>query len=258
MAKLIGTDGEGTYFSGPVQSNDGFLITSASTTPTNSSARKLYMDSSDDLYWWDGSSAVKCNASGGSSSTLDAAYEQGQTIDLDRGAIALSDATTGAVHSFSITQTGAKSGNLIDLSVDAVLTGDAIAVDMNLGLASNALFIDNGAGARTGSDILVTDDSTGAHSVIDINSSGAGATVGFDWVGSYTGSPGGSAISINQNADDNLDTNGILYTAGSGVRTAPFINVDDSSTSNVPLIDIDFAVFDSKKDVIMVRLNWCM
>jgi len=178
---------------------------------------------------------------GGSVGTLDGVYENGQTIDLDRGAVAFTDATTGAVHSFSITQTGAKSGNLIDLSVDAAMTGDAIAVDMNLGTTSNALFVDNGATARTGSDILVTDDSTGAHSVIDINSSGSGASVGFDWTGSYTGSPGGSAISITQDADDNLDTNGILYTAGSGVRTAPFINVDDSSTGNVPLIDIDMA-----------------
>lgn len=240
MAKLKGTDGEGTYFSGPVQSDDGFLFTSTSTTPTNSSAYKLYKDASNDLYWWDGTTASQLNDQGGGGGSLDAAYSNGSSISLDAGAITLTDNTAGALNSMAFVQTGAKSGNILDFSVDEAMTGKAIAIDMNLGIAANAIFIDNGATARTGSDILVTDDSTGAHSVIDINDSGSGASIGFDWTGSYNGSPGGSAISLTFDNTDALDTNGILVTRGTGARSAPVLNVDDSSTGTVPVIDIDF------------------
>jgi len=61
MAKLNGTNGGGTYFKGAVQSNDGFLLTAASTTPTNTSARKIYRDSSNNLNFWDGTTVQRLN-----------------------------------------------------------------------------------------------------------------------------------------------------------------------------------------------------
>lgn len=239
MAKLNGTDGGGTYFAGPVQSNDGFLFTSASTAPTNSDAFKLYR-SGTDLYLWDGTTSTQLNDQGGGGGSLDAAYSNGSSIGLDAGAITLTDNTVGALNSMAFVQTGAKSGNILDFSVDAALTGSAIALDMNLGIAATGIFIDNGGTARTGADILVTDDSTGAHSVIDINSSGSGASIGFDWTGSYNGSPGGAAISLTFDNTDALDTDGLLVTRGTGARTGAVLNVDDSSTGTAHIIDIDF------------------
>ena len=189
MPKLEGTDAGGTYFGGPLQSGDGVILPTASTTPTTSTVFKMYMDSSNDLYWWDGSTAIKLNTTGGSGGAgdLDDAYSNGQTINIDQGAMALTDSTAAAVDSFTITKDGAGSGDVFSLSLDAAVTGRAIALDMNLGIAAEAIFIDAGAGARTASDILVTDDSTGNHSVIDINSSGAGVTVGYDFTGSTMG-----------------------------------------------------------------------
>lgn len=54
----------GTYFAGPVQSNDGFAFTATSTTPTSGAAR-LWKDASNDIYWWDGSSNEQVNGGGG-------------------------------------------------------------------------------------------------------------------------------------------------------------------------------------------------
>lgn len=230
----------GTYFKGPVQSSKGYVFTSALATPT-SGEPQLYRDASNDLYWWDGSSNEQVNGGGGQAGSLDAAYSGGQSITLDTGAITLTDNTAGALNSMAFVQNGAKSGNILDFSVDAAMTGNAIALDMNLGIGATGIFIDNGATARTGSDILVTDDSTDAHSVIDINSSGSGASVGFDWTGSYNGSPGGAAISLTFDNTDNLSTDGILVTRGTGARNAPVLNIDDASTGTVPVIDIDFS-----------------
>jgi hypothetical protein len=183
---------------------------------------------------------VGSGGGGGAVGGLDSVYSVADNaVTLDEGAIDWTDATTGALNSMSFTQTGAKSGNILDFSVDAALTGRAIAIDMNLGIAAQAIFIDNGGTARTGSDILITDDSTGNHSCIDINSSGNSASVGFDWTGSFTGSPGGSAVSVTFDNADNLDTNGLLITTGTGVRTGPCINIDSGDTGSADLIDID-------------------
>ena len=45
-------------------------------------------------------------------------------------------------------------------------------------IAANAIVIDSGGTARTGADIVFTDDSTGTHICLDINSSGSGASAG--------------------------------------------------------------------------------
>lgn len=242
MSKLPDTDadGGGSYWKGPIQSNSNFQLRIAQTTPTSSDSRVMWMDSNDDVFWWDGAANVQMNQSGGGGgNSLDAAYEAGQTIDLDRGAMALTDATTGAVSSFTITQTGVKSGTLIDLSLDAAATGAAIAIDMNLALSAPGISLDNGGTARTGGDFVVTADSTGAHNVIEINDSGSGATVGFNYTGSSNGSPGGQAISLTFDNADGLDTEAILVTRGTGIRTAPVLDINDASTGSADIFDID-------------------
>ena len=194
---------------------------------------------------------IPTSGGGGTGGGLESAYSVGgdeNDIQVDEGAVTWTDSTTGALNTIEYVKDGAGSGNLLDLAIDAASTGAAIGIDMNLGIAAEALFIDNGGTARTGSDILVTDDSTGNHSVIDINSSGAGATVGFDFTGSYTGSPAGQAMKITMDANDNLDTEIMQVDTGAGARGIMFDlnfgHTDAGTTSHIFDIDIG-AVIDS-------------
>ena len=232
-------------------SGRGGILLFESTNPSDpigSSHRGLYINTSGDLVYANQGTTTVLGSGGGGTASLDGAYDQGRSITVDAGEIALNDSTVGAAHTFAINKTGAGSGNLIDLDVSAALTGNAIDIFIDKGIAANAIHIDAGAEARTGADILVTDDSTGAHSVIDINSSGSGATVGFDFVGSYNGSPGGQVFLVDLNASDNLDTEVMQLTTGTGDRGIMFDfnlgHTDASTTSHI--FDIDFtAVFDS-------------
>ena len=216
-----------------------------STNPSvDLDAGQLIFDTSSlAVKYYDGSNWKTVSISGGGTGgDLDSAYSNGQSINIDQGAMALSDATAGSLDTFTLVKTGAGSGDVIDISIDAAITGKAIAIDMNLGIAANAIFIDNGATARTGSDLLITDDSTGAHSVIDINSSGSGATVGLDYTGSYNGSPAGQAIKVTLDANDALDTEIMQVTTGAGNRSVMFdLNLghtDSGTTSHVFDIDV--------------------
>lgn len=235
-------------------SSGNILWATGTTVPTNSTAGyakgALFIDTdvaagTDSLYQNTGDTSAstfeKVEQAGGGAGVgdLDGVYSNGSAVTVDEGAITLTDSTTGSANTLELVKDGAGSGNMLDLSVDAALTGIAIAVDMNLGIAANALFIDAGGTARTGSDILVTDDSTGDHSVIDINSSGSGATVGFDFTGSNNGSPGGAALQVTLDNTDNLDTTSLKVTRGTGVRTAPVIDIDEGSTGSADIIDID-------------------
>jgi len=233
-----------------------YAMLAAATTPTDSLAGiatgciwiNTSGGSNTTMYVNEGSStsstwkALRTTTGGGGGSTdLDGAYSNGQTITVDEGTIALTDATTGALDTLSINKTGAGSGDLIQLTGGAAATGAFVKMTMGTAIAAQGLYLDCSAGARTGSDIFVNDDSTAAHSVIDINSSGAGATIGFDWTGSYVGSPAGSGISLTLGAASNLDTIPFVLTAGSGNRGPMFdlnLNYTDSATSS-PLFDID-------------------
>lgn len=172
---------------------------------------------------------------GGGGGSLNEAYENGRTITVDTGAVTLTDASTGALNTLQLNKTGAGTGNVLGLDMDA-------------GIAAVGIYIDAGAGARTGSDIQVKDDSTGAHSVIDIDSSGSGASVGFDFTGSYNGSPAGQALKITLDANDNLDTEIMEVTTGAGARAIMFDlnfgHTDSGTTSHIFDIDVT-AVLDS-------------
>lgn len=239
-----------------IHSSIGLVFDLQTAEPTDSSytnnvgsglsSAGLWMES-DGIHWsYNGTEKyITASYSGGSGGTalgdLDGVYSNGRAITLDEGAIALTDATTGALNSLEFTISGAKSGNVIDVGIGAALTGNVIDIDMNLGIAAGAIYIDNGGTARTGADIKVKDDSTGTHSTIDIDKSGSGASTSIDVTSSYSGSPGGSMISLTYGNGCSLDTNGILVTRGTGVMSAPVINIDDASTGSADIIDIDLS-----------------
>src|SRR3990167_723708 len=225
---------EGTNSSNPLGSATG--------------VRGLYVNTSGDLVYANAGTTTVLGSGGGGVASLDGAYDQGRTITVDAGEVLFADSTSAAAHTLAINKTGAGSGNQIDIDITAASTGNAIDINFGTGVASGGIHFNANGDARTGSDILVTDDSTGAHSVIDINSSGSGATVGFDFVGSYTGSPGGQVFLVDLNANDNLDTEIMQITTGTGDRGIMFdfnfAHTDVGTTSHI--FDIDFtAVFDS-------------
>jgi len=170
---------------------------------------------------------------------LDEAYDINPNVTVDSGPSTWTDSSAGALNTFAFVKDGAGSGNVLDFSIDAALTGTAIALDMNLGIAAGGIAIDCGAGARTGTDVYVNDDSTGLHVCFDVASSGSGESYGYRFTGSYTGSPGGAAFKMDLNNDDNLDSAGLWIIRGVGLRTVPAIDIDDASTGNAPLIDLD-------------------
>jgi hypothetical protein len=206
----------------------------------------LWMES-DGLHWsYNGTEYyITSSYSGSSGGTavgdFDGVYDNGRSITMDKGAITLTDATTGTGDMFDMTVSGAKSGDVFDIGIDAALTGKVFNIDMNLGIAAECIYIDNGATARTAADIHIKDDSTGTHSTIDIDKSGSGASTTIDVTSSYSGSPGGSMISLTYGNGCSLNTNGILVTRGTGVMSAPVINIDDASTGSADIIDIDLS-----------------
>ena len=133
-----------TFLTNGVQTDIGYLINTA-VQPTDTSSY-LFHRIGTDVYWWDGSSSVKVNSSGGGGVTgsLDNAYSIGQDVSMDEGATTWTDATAGAANMFELVKSGAGSGNMLDFAVDAALTGNAIDIDMNLGLGAKAIYIDGG------------------------------------------------------------------------------------------------------------------
>ena len=198
-----------------------------SAEPTGDASRYGFCIISGTPYYWDGSSWNEFATSGGSAvGTMEDTYENGRTIGIDTGAIVLNDATTAALNTLELNKTGAGTGNMID-------------IDMDAGIAAGGIFIDCGGGARTGTDILVTDDSTGNHTVIDINSSGAGVTTGLAWTDSYNGNGGNTGVLLTLDANDGLTSTALSIVRGAGIRTTGAINIDDGSTGSGALIDID-------------------
>ena len=123
--------------------------------------------------------AIPSAAGGGGADTLNSVYENGRAINIDSGAITFDDATSGAANVLEFNKTAAGSGNILDFDFTAAFTGNAINLDMGSGVAAVGIVIDSEGGARTGADILITDDSTGTHNSIEINKSGAGASTSF-------------------------------------------------------------------------------
>src|SRR3990167_5555492 len=197
--------------------------------------------------------ALGGGSGGGGGVTLNQAYENGITIEVDSGALTITDAQATA-HTFDIDKTGTGSGDIFNIKFENAHTGRGMYFDMDDAIAANAIVIDSGGTARTGADMVFTDDSTGTHIVLDVNSSGSGASTGYDWTDSYAGSNASYGSKYTLGNSNGLSSVAIQITRGTGARTSPAIDLNDDSTGNVPLIDIDLATGVFTGDVISVGL----
>src|SRR3990167_741637 len=69
--------------------------------------------------------AIPSSAGGAGADTLNSAYENGATIEVDTGAITLNDAQATA-HTFDINKTGTGSGNVFDVKFENAHTGKGL------------------------------------------------------------------------------------------------------------------------------------
>ena len=141
-----------------------------------------------------------------------------------------------------IVQSGSLDSDIVNLAFGTANSpGNAISIDMDTNLAGEGVFIDEGAGARTGSAFEVTADGTGTHSVIDLNLSGNAAITGLDITGSFNGSPAGDLVKLTLDDGDNLTTGLLNLSVGTGNRNSLIkytsTGTDSGTTSHV--IDIN-------------------
>lgn len=213
----------------------------------------LYINSSNQLVYWNKTSAAVVSGTS-TAGSMDAGYDLGQTITVDNGAIVLNDASVGAANVLEFNKTGAGSGNILDFDFTAAFTGNVLNLDMGSAVAAVGMVIDSEGGARTGTDLLFTDDSTGAsHYNIVVNKSGAGTGgIAFTYTGSYNGSPAGQIFNLTFDDGDNLDTEIEQIATGTGNRGIMFDynfgHADAGTTSHIWDIDVggilDSNVFD--------------
>lgn len=191
----------------------------------------------------------------GASSGLDGVYSLADNaITMDEGAITLNDATTSSADTLVINRTGAAAtGNALKIYVNANVNTvfNAIAIDMHNGISGEAIFIDNGGTARTGSDILVTADSTGNHSVLDVNESGSGNTIvldiaqagsgnviGVKYVGTNNSAAAGNALYVDLQDGDVTACVPIYISMGTGTRNVAGLEMVSTHTGSGALIDL--------------------
>lgn len=160
---------------------------------------------------------------------------------------------TGASASplFDIDVSGVYTGNIFDYASSAASTGHVFNIDMDANLAGSFLVLDYGNGTRTEDMIQVTFDGAGTAPFWDINitNTGAGGTSDYwdiDVTGVYTGSildiayssaaATGDAIAIDMGTAVAASA---LVLLGAGARTDDMIKIDDSSTGNSHIFDIN-------------------
>ena len=209
--------------------------------PTSANDMVLYRVSNS-LRFWDGSTEYNLLTSvSGSVGDLNGVYENGRLVTVDEGPIVLTDATTGALDTLRITTSGAKSGDALEFLFTGASTGRGIYLDMDQAITAVGISIDSGGTARTGADIQFTDDSTGTHICIDINSSGSGASTGLAWNDSFNGTDAAFGIQLTLDAEDGTDATAlqIVRNASSTARSVPAIDINEASTGTADCIDID-------------------
>lgn len=162
------------------------------------------------------------------------------------------DTIGGTLWDINVTNTGATASPLFDIDVTAVYTGNifdvvfgnasastghALHVDMGTNLAGNAVLID-AAGVRTSPLIYIantgTDGGTDDH-VIFINQTGL-LNSNLVQLTFGTAASDGEAIAISMGT--NL-AGSALTVNGTGVRTDDLIKIDDDSTGNSHIFDIN-------------------
>ena len=226
-----------------------FDVSKTSNPLTNDSTGwGLYINSSDQLVYWNKSTASVLGTGGGGAVSFDGAYDQGQTVTVDNGAVVFNDASSGAANVLDINKSGAGSGNLVDVDITAAFTGNVVDISYGTGIAAQGIVFVSTTDARTGADIVFTDTSTAAHSNIDINAAGSGAAIAFDYTGSYNGSPAGHIFKLTLDANDNLDTEIMQIDTGAGARGIMFDynfgHTDAGTTQHIWDIDLS-GVIDS-------------
>ena len=208
-------------------------VDSAASAPSSTTSRLYNLNG---VLYFDGVNLE--SGGGGGVGDLNQAYENGATITVDTGAIILNDGQTTA-NTLTATKTGTGSGDIFSLKFENAGTGRGIYIDMDDGIAANAMLIDSGGTARTGADIVFTDDSTGTHICLDVNSSGSGKSTALDWTDSYAGSNASIGVLLTMGNSNGLSSEGIQIVRGTGVRTGSAINIDEGSTGSANVIDID-------------------
>jgi hypothetical protein len=212
-----------------------------SAAPTSANDMVLYRVSNS-LRFWDGTTEYNLLTSvSGSVGDLNGVYENGRAVTVDEGPIILTDATTGALDTMRITTSGAKSGDALEFLFTGASTGRGIHLDMDQAITAVGILIDSGGDARTGADIQFTDDSTGTHICLDINSSGSGASTGLAWTDSFNGTDAAFGIQLTLDAEDGTDATAlqIVRNASGTARSVPAIDIDEASTGTANCIDID-------------------
>ena len=162
--------------------------------------------------------------------------------------VELLDAGTGNVALLNIATTGIYTGELVKLSCNtAAASGNILSIDCDTNVAGYAVYLDGGAAIRTSDLIgalvdgsgnkglmLVTESNTGSGHLIDINVTGIGSGNALDIT--YSAADTGDAISVVM--ANNVAGSAILIT-GAGARTDDLIKIDDSSTGNSQIFDIN-------------------
>ena len=172
---------------------------------------------------------------GGGGATLDSAYENGPNVQIDAGATTWTDANAGALNGFELVKSGAGSGNLLDLSVDATATGSAIAIDLNTGVGEKGIFIDGGGGARTADLLDIKHDGSGNNNALTITATSTGSGSLIDLLCNADGAEDG-CISIDMNTA--VSAEAIAIDAGGGARDANLIEIKNDGSGNVDAISI--------------------
>src|SRR3990167_11530144 len=87
----------------------------ANPLANDSTGRGLYVNSSNELVFWDGTTITTLGSAGeGGGGSLDASYSDGHTITVDDGATVFNDSTAGAANIIEFNKSGAGSGSLFD------------------------------------------------------------------------------------------------------------------------------------------------
>lgn len=161
----------------------------------------------------------------------------------------LVDASTGNTHLMNIATSGIYTGNLLHLECNtAAATGNIIDIDCDTNLAGNAIYIDCGAGIRTGDLVKVKMDGAGNISAfeVDVTNTGSGDIIDIDVDAVHTGNAVsvtyGTAAATGDAFVAAMGTNvagSALVITGAGSRTDDLIKIDDSSTGNAHIFDIN-------------------
>jgi len=238
---------------GTFDSAAGGTVLDLDVTQTGAAASDLFDIDVSSIYTGDIFNVVLSAASTGSVIDVDMDAAVGaKCINIDAGAgtrtvdlMNIKFDGDGDVSAIDIAATNTGSGNLIDVTVDAIhtgnalsvvygtsaATGDAVSIDMGTNIAGGALVI-AAAGVRTDSLIDIADASTGSVAVVKVATSAVytGNVVELSASAAATG----NMIDIDMNA--NLAGNAIYIDNGAGARTGNMIEALLDGAGNVSLL----------------------